>query len=272
MRMLLVFAVAALPLFAQSPAVRLSNAGRAGSTDFQIGDRFEIVLMGAANQPVSVRTTNNSRSDWGPVIGSTDASGRWSVGGQFEKADFGDWSEVWTLGGKLASPVVHFFVSAPCLPGKPGVMMFLGQLRAQTCETADGRQTFQTPSFDEPLRTPDGRVIPGRSPLSFTAEEYRVAFLESMITSFQSGQRMRPFGDGAAEAITQIIGVNALTENEMRNVLGIIRASFEEPELIPREAKEPTASVLLLQRMADAAESEGLKKEIAETSEYVQRQ
>jgi hypothetical protein len=272
MRTLLMFAVAALPLFAQNPVVRISNASRAGSTDFQIGDRIEIVIMGAANEPVSVRTTSSVRSDWGPVIGSTDVSGQWSTKGQFEKADFGDWSEVWTVGGKLANPVVHFFVSAPCLPGKPGAMSFLGIIRAQTCETADGLQTFQTPSLNEPLRTPDGRVIPARSRLNFTAEEYRLAFLESMITSFQSGQRMRPLGDGAAAAIAKIIGVNGLTESEMRNVLGIIRASYAEPELIPRVAKEPTATVLLLQKLADAAETEGLKREIAETSQYVQRQ
>src|ERR1700689_2788328 len=100
--------VAVIPAVAQSPLVRIINATRPGSRDFQIGDRFEILITAAANQPVSVRTTMKGRMDWGPVIGRTDMSGRWSTTGQFEKSDFGDWSEVWTVGGRLANPRIHF--------------------------------------------------------------------------------------------------------------------------------------------------------------------
>ena len=103
LRILLIWAVAAIPLVAQSLAVQLTNASRPGSTDFKVGDRFEIVIIGTANQPVSVRTTRNGRTDWGPVIGWTDMSGRWSTTGQYEKGDFGDWGEAWTVGGRLVS-------------------------------------------------------------------------------------------------------------------------------------------------------------------------
>jgi len=108
MRVLLILVVAGIPAAAQEPEVRLTNATRPASTDFQIGDRFEIVITGTAGQPVSVRTTMNGRTDWGPVIGRTDSSGRWSTAGQFDRGDFGDWSEVWTVGGKLASPSFIF--------------------------------------------------------------------------------------------------------------------------------------------------------------------
>ena len=90
------------------------------SREFQIGDRFEILITGAPSQSVSVRTTMHGRTDWSTVIGSTDSSGRWSIAGQFLKSDFGDWSQVWTVGGKLANPTIQFSVNAPCLPaGKP---------------------------------------------------------------------------------------------------------------------------------------------------------
>jgi hypothetical protein len=115
MRVLLILTLAVIPAASQSPLVRLVNATRPAGRDFQIGDRFEILITGAANQPVSVRTTVKGRMDWGPVIGRTDMSGRWSTTGQFEKSDFGDWSEVWTIGGKLANPAIHFSVGAPCL-------------------------------------------------------------------------------------------------------------------------------------------------------------
>src|SRR5207253_3916082 len=116
MRSLLILAMG-LPTFAQIPVVQLTNATRPASKDFQVGDRFEIVITGAAKQPVSVRTTRMGRMDWGPVIGWTDMSGRWSTTSQFERGDFGDWSEVWTVGGKVANPTLLFWVGAPCLKG-----------------------------------------------------------------------------------------------------------------------------------------------------------
>jgi hypothetical protein len=123
MRVLVFLAVAIIPAAAQRPMVRLINVTRPAGSDFQIGDRFEIVITGAADQPVSVRTTMNSRTDWGPVIGRTGISGRWSTTSDFAKSDFGDWGEA--------------------------------------CETAEGRQTFATPPDTEPFRTPDGSWFPG---------------------------------------------------------------------------------------------------------------
>ena len=117
MRISLLLVLAVIPAAAQNSLVQLRNTGHPINRDFQVGDRFEISITGAANQPISVRTSRQGRTDWSPIIGSTDATGRWSTTGHFEKSDFGGWSEIWTVGRKLASPVIQFSVTAPCLPG-----------------------------------------------------------------------------------------------------------------------------------------------------------
>ncbi len=272
MRIPWMLVVVAIPVAAQSPVVRLTNTTRPGSAEFQIGDRFEIVVTGAANQPVSVRTTMNGRTDWGPVIGWTDMSGRWSASGQYEKGDYGDWSEAWTVGGRLASPVFQFSVNAPCLPGGRHTLMSMSRLRVETCETSEGLQSFGTPSDTEPFRTPDGRAIPGRTRANMTAEQLQRERMEWRITGGGSGVRPRRVGDEAAVLISQVTGVNALTESETRNVLSILRAAFEAPERIPRADRNPAATLLLLRRLASGTRQESIKRQIAETVAYVQAQ
>ncbi len=48
MQILLALAVAVMPAVAQIPVAQLSNGTRPASGDFKIGDRFEIVITGAA--------------------------------------------------------------------------------------------------------------------------------------------------------------------------------------------------------------------------------
>ena len=141
MRVPLLLVLAIIPAAAQNPLVHLRNSSRPISRDFQVGERFEILITGAPKQPVSVRTTMHGRTDWSPVIGSTDSTGRWSTSGQFEKSDFGDWSEIWTVGDKLASPAIQFSVNAPCLPGGQGHSLISGPNIVLSCETAEGRRT-----------------------------------------------------------------------------------------------------------------------------------
>ena len=233
MRVLFALLMVVIPAAAQNPLVRLVNASHPASSVFQVGDRFEVLVTGAPNQPVSVRTTMNGRTDWGPIIGSTDSTGRWSTAGQFEKSDFGSWHEVWTVGGKLASPAVQFSVSAPCLPGGRGMASSSGPHMVLTCETAEGRQSFSTPSASDSFRTPDGRLVPGRSIGQETQDVYQMGILQELITA--QGQSTDPVslrssrggrGDETAELITNLIGVNALSEGEIRNVLSIIRSAF----------------------------------------------
>lgn len=277
MRVPLLLVLAIIPAAAQSPLVRLLNASRPISRDFQVGDRFEILITGAPNQPVSVRTSMHGRTDWSPIIGSTDSTGRWSTGGQFEKSDFGGWREIWTVGGKLASPAIQFSVNAPCLPGGQGQSFISGPNIILSCETTGGTQTFVTPSLSDPFRTPDGRLIPGRR-TEETPGQYHTEIIQDLIAG---GTEMRAdrislqssrggLGDETADLISKLIGVNALNEDETRNSLAIIRAAFEKPETIQPSAKEPSRTLLLLRHLADFTDQDSLKREIAETIAYVQ--
>ncbi|HVV47083.1 MAG TPA: hypothetical protein VHC72_17850, partial [Bryobacteraceae bacterium] len=100
---------------AQTPVVVMRNLSRPAAGDYQVGDRFEVIVSAVPHQPISIRTRRNTlRTDWGPVVALTDVRGRWSTKGVFEKADFGPWYEVWTVGGKVANPVLSFDVGAPC--------------------------------------------------------------------------------------------------------------------------------------------------------------
>jgi hypothetical protein len=279
MRVLLVLVASAVSALAQTPMVRLVNTSRPASRDFQIGDQFEILITGAPHQPISVRTIMNGTTDWSPVIASTDDTGRWSTTGRFEKNDFGGGSEIWTVGGRLASPRISFTVQAPCLPrgrifqGGSGPNGFLN------CETAEGYQTFVTPPVSDYFRTPDGRLVPRRKPGNMTPDEYHMDILQYLITSqgkdiAQTRVSLQAssggLGDEVAGLIAQLIGVNALNDDETGNVLAIVRATFEKPEAIAPSARLPSKTLQLLHHLADSTEQVGLKQQIADTTAYVQ--
>ena len=274
MRILLTLVLAIVPAAAQIPFVSLLNVSRPGS-NFQIGDRFEIVITAARNQPVSVRTSRQGRTDWGPVIGSTDNTGRWSTSGQFEKRDFGGWGEIWTVGGKLASPALEFSVNAACLTSGRNSSFTSGPNMILNCETTEGTQTFATPSLSDSFRTPDGRLVNERASEQ-TQEQYYSELLQhfmanGMGTTPVTLQTSRGgLGDETADLISKLIGVNALNEVETRNLLAIVRAAFQKPENIQPTAKEPSRTLLLLRHLADITDPGNLKGEIDETIAYFQ--
>ena len=269
MKIAVIFAVTAFAAAAQTPMVKMINTSRPGSNDFQVGDRFEMVVTGAPNLPVSVRTMRQGRTDWGPVIAHTDAGGRWSTQGQFEKQDFGGWRETWTVGGKLANPVVDLFVQGPCISGGKAMISQSGPNEALSCETAEGQQTFVTPPDSDRFRTPDGRIVSGQARSAMPAEEYRMEIMESMI-----GTGNTEAGNLAAEAgdlIMKMIGVNALTDAETRNVLSIVRAAFEQIQFRAGEAQKP-GMLLLLQHLEDETDQASLKRETTELIDFVRVQ
>ena len=272
MRVLLIWFVAALPVIAQSPVVRLTNATRPGSNEFQIGDQYEIVITGAASQPVSVRTTTKGAMDWGPVTGWTDLSGRWSTTGRIEKGDLGGWSAVWTVGGKLAIPAIHLLVIAPCLKGGWGQAGGSGPNMFVTCDTAEGRQSFVTRSDTDPFRTPDGRLVPGRVLTNQSPQQYHAEIIQYFMTSGGKEIGVGPLGDEAGDSILKMIGVNALSDDEVRNVLLIVRSAFAKPESIEQAAKDPSRTLLLLRKLSDLTDQERLKQQIVETMAYVRAQ
>ena len=77
-------------------------------------------------------------------------------------------------------------------------------------------------------------------------------------------------GDETADLIANLIGVNALSEGEIRNVLTIVRVAFARPDNLAPGAKDPARTLNLLRHMTDFADQGSLRREIAETMEYVQ--
>jgi hypothetical protein len=209
------------------------------------------------------------------VIASTDSAGQWSTAGQFEKRDFGDWSEIWTVGGKLASPAIQFRVAPPCEPGAQYRAMVFGPNVMVTCETNEGVQTFVTPNSADPFRAPDGRLANGRRETRTQVQYYSEILQHYMAAGIgPAGIHLQTpeggLGDGTAELISNLIGANALTPNEIRNSLAILRSSFEHPETMLPSAREPSRTLLLLRHLEELTGEPGLKREIDETIAYFQ--
>src|SRR5204863_9091603 len=133
---------------------------------------------------------------------------------------------VWTVGRKVAVPAIRFSVNAPCLPGGEGFAQVAGIHMSLTCETADGRQTFVSPSDSDPFRTPDGRLVPGRTRQQ-TPEQYHTEILEHLLGTAKEVGTFRValqssrggLGDETAELNGNLIAENALNDHEIRNVL-----------------------------------------------------
>jgi len=274
--------LAGLSAAAQTPLVRILNTTHPASRKFQVGNQFEILITAAPHQPISVRTTMQGRTDWGPAIASTDDNGRWSTTGRFAKSDFGGWRQVWTVGGKLASPTIQFFVGAPCVPEGEGFVAQSGPNIVTTCDTALGSQTFSAPSLSDSFRTPDGRVVPGRTPESLTPDEYHTEILQNLITGADSDietahvahvslqSSSGGLGDDVAGLIAHLVGINALSDAEIRTLLAVIRAAFERPDTIAPSARSTVKTLALLHRLADFTDEPSLKQQIADTIAYVQ--
>lgn len=218
----------------------------------------------------------HGRTDWGPVVGSTDSTGQWSTSGRFEKGDFGDWSEVWTVGNKIGAPVLQFSVRAPCLPKGQSFSTSSGLHNAMFCETSDGPQTFSTPSDSDPFRTPDGRSVVAGGHAGQTQKQYQMGMLQHFICSLEPMKESVALqtsrgglGDETADLIANLIGVNALNGVETRNVLAILRGAFLRPETIPPLERVPVRSEQLLQRLKEFTDQPGLRVEIDATAAYL---
>lgn len=273
MRVGLIFTLSLIPATAQVPSIRLLNLSHPSASEFQIGDRFEVQIKGAAGQPISVRTIRQGRTDWGPIVAYTDNAGRWSAVGRFEKSDFGGWNEIWTVGGKLGSPAISFNVAAPCLPGGHVMAFQSGPNVRLTCDTAvEGRQTFITPSLSDSFRTTGGTLVAGQ-PLEQTPEQNNMKILDYWIATGHVGALAGPsgmLGDETAELIGKLIGANALSEKETENVLAVTRAAFEKPESIAPDARVPSRTLALLGHLLEQTAQGRLSQEIAKTMAYFQ--
>jgi hypothetical protein len=136
------------------------------------------------------------------------------------------------------------------------------------CETAEGMETFTTPSEGDTFRTPDGRIVTGNIPGN-TPEAYHTGVLQSMLGSLPDGDWSSALGDNAAVYIAKLIGVNALSDSETRNALSIVRNAFSKPVHLTETERNPIATMLLLQKLSGETGDANLKRQISETIAFV---
>jgi hypothetical protein len=118
-------------------------------------------------------------------------------------------------------------------------------------------------------------MVPGR-PSERSQERYHTEMLESFIVSRQPAETPRialqssrgGLGDETSDLILKLIGVNALSEQETRNVLTLVRSALDKPESIAPGARQPIRTLALLRRLADFTDDKELKREIGEAVEY----
>jgi hypothetical protein len=81
------------------------------------------------------------------------------------------------------------------------------------------------------------------------------------------------WGDAAAVSITRVIADKEMDENDVRMVLSILQMAFRDPNNVENEAdREPRTTLFVLRYLDRCTRDSGLKKEIAETKQYVQQQ
>jgi hypothetical protein len=91
-------------------SVVFTNLTSGNAAVLKVGDRWQIVITGAArNAPVSVTGGQNGAHDTTPM-GSTDSAGNWKSNGQITGDQIGSWVEAWTVGGQ---PVGTFSFTVP---------------------------------------------------------------------------------------------------------------------------------------------------------------
>ena len=76
----------------------------------EVGDQWQLVITGPANSSVTGSSTQNGGAPSTNNFGSTDGSGRLTLGGNFGAGDAGSWLETWTVAG--AKPAQVSFVVA----------------------------------------------------------------------------------------------------------------------------------------------------------------
>ena len=88
----------------------ISNVTDSASSNFQVGDLFQIVITGPPNQNVVLQYTHNDVP--GQLsLGQTSASGSLIFDSTWGQADLGEWVEVLTVGGTPTQDQLTFSVS-----------------------------------------------------------------------------------------------------------------------------------------------------------------
>jgi hypothetical protein len=88
-----------------TPAASITNLSRPSASSFQVGDRWEIRVSGAANSPVSVTAKLPNGETSSTSYGSTDSSGSYRMNGQMAEDSIGHWVETWHVGNRDAAAI-----------------------------------------------------------------------------------------------------------------------------------------------------------------------
>jgi hypothetical protein len=81
-----------------TPVLSFTNLTSGDNSNFKVGDRWQIQITGApANHPVSVTGGQNGANTTTPM-GTSDGSGHFTLNGQIDQSQIGNWSESWTVG------------------------------------------------------------------------------------------------------------------------------------------------------------------------------
>lgn len=101
-----------------TPTASIVNLTRGGAS-FTVGDRFQLTIRGAANQPVTGTALQNGVNLGTTAYGSTDATGVRVLTGEMDASTVGTWTEIWAVGGVKASPLSFQVAAAPTAPKPP---------------------------------------------------------------------------------------------------------------------------------------------------------
>ena len=81
-----------------NPTFAFTNLTSGDNTNFKVGDRWQLQITGGPpNTPVTV-IGGMSGSNATNQMGTTDSAGRFSLNGQMDQSQIGNWSEQWKVG------------------------------------------------------------------------------------------------------------------------------------------------------------------------------
>ena len=83
-----------------NPSFTFTNLTSGNNSSFNVGDRWQIQITGAAPNAAVVVNGGQTGANASSQMGTTDSTGSFSMNGQMDASQVGSWSEQWTVGGK----------------------------------------------------------------------------------------------------------------------------------------------------------------------------
>jgi hypothetical protein len=129
-----------------SPSFAFTNLTSGDNTNFKVGDRWQILVTGPPNAPVSFNGGRNGENQVHPM-GSTDSTGKFTLNGQMGQGEIGDWAEAWRVNNQIvASFSFHVLPSSSVTTpsSTPGTGTGTGSGSRQTTQSSTSKSVFDT--------------------------------------------------------------------------------------------------------------------------------